>query len=133
MRENWEADCACGAVHVSVDAPPVWVNACTCTTCQKATGSVMSWTAFFPKDGVDVTGPLTAFSEAGVVTTKFCPTCGTVMILTISHVPDLLGMAVGLLEDPDFPAPENIYWTRSKPDWMALPDGITLHAKGERP
>ena len=43
------AACACGALKVTVTAPPQMVHACACLDCQRGTGSAFSYSAFFRK------------------------------------------------------------------------------------
>jgi hypothetical protein len=130
MRESWNPSCACGGVALVVTGKPEWVNACTCLDCQKSTGSVMSWTAFFAASNVTRKGMAKSYRTTTGVTTNFCTTCGTILWITLEDAPDLIGVGVGLLGDPEFEAPKNIYWTCRKPAWLPLPTGIKAFDQG---
>ena len=74
------ASCACGALTVTVTAPPRKVHVCSCANCQRKTGSAFSYNAFFADDAVAVAGEHRAWrgaSDAGRWNeVHFCPTCG---------------------------------------------------------
>ena len=50
------AACACGALRVTVSAPPGNVHICSCLDCQRRSGSAFTYTAFFAENAVSVTG-----------------------------------------------------------------------------
>ncbi|MEO0487239.1 MAG: GFA family protein [Pseudomonadota bacterium] len=55
----YKGACLCGAVRLSITAPPFLTAACHCLDCQKLTASAFSMTTMFPAEGVEITGPLT--------------------------------------------------------------------------
>jgi hypothetical protein len=124
------ASCACGQLTVTCVGPdPDRVVMCNCHLCQKQTGSPFSlqarfpneqvtikgksltWT-FPPKDGVTpVTGRTCAGSDgitnssADVVTSHFCPVCGSTVYYYRRSDPARTGVKVGAFADETFPAP----------------------------
>jgi hypothetical protein len=48
----------------------------------------------------------------------FCPTCGSTVYWKPDALPSMIGVAVGALTDPDFPAPAISIFERSKHPWM---------------
>lgn len=53
-----KGSCLCGAVQVTVTAPPLLTVACHCNDCQKFTASAFSMTTMVPKDAFVSSGEL---------------------------------------------------------------------------
>ena len=117
------AACACGALRVTVAAPPANVHVCSCLECQRRSGSAFTYTAFFAEDDVSVDGripELAAQSDAGRFhESSFCPTCGTSVFYRLEALPGVIGVPVGNFADPAFIKPAKHYWTLRRPEWLA--------------
>jgi hypothetical protein len=125
------AACECGGLRLHVSAAPVHVHGCTCTRCQRSTGSVMKLSAWFPETGVRIEGDFSTWHHAGTdapgLTACFCPTCGGGRFFrTGDYLPGTIGIAVGAFADPAFPAPDHIHWWPDRPLWLGPPLGPTL-------
>src|SRR4051812_45126931 len=103
------AACACGALTVTVTAPPQMVHACACGECQRGTGSAFSYSAFFPQSAVNIRGEHKVWrrsSDAGRWSeSSFCPTCGVTVFTRLEALPDVVCVSAGCFNDPDFPKP----------------------------
>ena len=66
-------------------------------------------------------------SDAGQwIETEFCKSCGTTVTWTLEFLPGKRGIAGGTFDQPSFwYRPERYVFTRSKPDWLEVPSGIT--------
>lgn len=131
LPSNRTASCECGALRLYVSVDPVHVHGCTCTRCQRSTGSVMKFSAWFPETGVRVEGPFTTWHSADTddpaLTACFCPTCGGGRFFrTGTYLSGCIGIAVGHFADPAFPAPDHIHWWPDRPHWLGPPLGPTL-------
>jgi len=128
------ATCSCGHLRAETPDDPGAVVACHCTECQRRTGSVVSVSAYFPRDQVTLTGESRAFSrptDSGKgMTQHFCPTCGTTLFWIGDAKPDYIGIAVGAFADANFPAPLRSVWEQSHHKWLGLPEGIKRFDKG---
>ena len=125
------ASCECGALTLRVTAAPVHVHGCTCTRCQRSTGSVMKYSAWFPDSAVQVHGTFTTWHpvlpEDPDLAACFCPTCGGGRFFrTGAYLKGCIGIAVGCFADPDFPAPDHIHWWPDRPRWLGPPVGPEL-------
>jgi hypothetical protein len=122
------AACACGALKVTVMAPPQMVHACACLECQRGTGSAFSYSAFFSEAAVKVSGKSTRWrrsSDAGRwQESNFCPTCGVTVFTRLEALPNVVCVSVGCFSAPDFPAPGRLYWNSKRHHWLDLPSGI---------
>ncbi len=124
------ASCACGALKIVTVGEPVRVHACCCLNCQKETGSVFSYSAFFPETAVSIEGEYKSWGQ-GMGSGQgganwFCPTCGTRVLLRMEGLPGVVGISVGCFADPTFPPPKTIYWWRRHHRWLAPPPGIVV-------
>jgi hypothetical protein len=120
------AACACGALRLRVAGEPTQVYACSCLLCQRQSGSVFTYTAFYREPQIStIEGPFHSWrrgSEFGRwVESSFCPTCGSQVFGRVEALPNEIGVSVGCFSDPAFPAPSIIYWGSHKGHWLALP------------
>jgi len=124
------ASCNCGQLRVTCTGPdPDRVVMCNCYLCQKQTGSAFSVQARFPNEQVKIEGKSTAWkfpiegakptsyrtcagsdgiaanSAADLVTSHFCPTCGSTVYYFRKSDPARTGVRVGAFADPTFPPP----------------------------
>ena len=123
------ASCNCGQLRVTCTGPdPDRVVMCNCYLCQKQTGSPFSLQARFPNEQVKIEGKSTAWkfpidgaeptkyrtcagsdgitnSAADVVTSHFCPVCGSTVYYFRKSDPARTGVKVGAFADPTFPPP----------------------------
>lgn len=127
-----QASCDCGQLRFRVTGDPVHVHACTCTQCQGSSGSVMSLSAWFPADAVDIDGEYTVHHHRGPAQPDryrgFCPSCGTGRFFTSGEAfPGTIAFAAGVFRDPEFPPPDFILYWNDRPRWLAPPTAITLY------
>ena len=98
------------------------IVACHCLACQRRTGSPFGLGVFHAIDTVEITGTATEFIHVGdsgrKVRCYFCPTCGSTVYWKPDVLPSLIGVAVGALGDPGFPAPAFSIFERSKHHWV---------------
>lgn len=125
------ARCACGAFVVAVHGAPAVVHACSCTACQRRSGSTFTHTAFFPETAVTVlTGDPRAWQRPGDsglgVETSFCPVCGTTLLSRPLAWPGMVGVAAGCFDERDLGPPQRLYWAQSRQPWLALPADVEL-------
>ena len=117
------AACACGALRVTVSAPPGNVHICSCLDCQRRSGSAFTYTAFFAENAVSVTGEHRNWRRQSDGSryheSSFCPTCGTSVFCRLEALPGIVGLPVGNFADPAFIKPAKHYWTLRRPEWLA--------------
>jgi hypothetical protein len=119
------AACACGALTVSVTAPPGKVHVCTCLDCQRSSGSAFSYTAFFAEAATSISGEFRAWrrtaSSGRWTQSHFCPDCGTSVFCRMEAFPGAVGVAVGCFADPGFDKPATAYWNTRRHLWLVAP------------
>lgn len=71
-----EGSCHCGAVRVTVEAPPAFINECNCTLCSK----LGAWWGYYPESEVSVDGSTSAYCRHDKllpsIQVYFCTICG---------------------------------------------------------
>jgi hypothetical protein len=150
------ASCNCGQLRVTCTGPdPDRVVMCNCYLCQKQTGSPFSLQARFPNEQVKIEGKSTAWkfpidgaepvnyrtcagtdgitnSAADVVTSHFCPDCGSTVYYFRKSDPARTGVKVGAFADPTFPPPMGSGFEEYAHPWVkniaALPMPLGHHA-----
>jgi hypothetical protein len=118
------AQCACGALRLSLREATKLVVACHCFACQRRTGGPFGVNAFYAVDAVEISGVAKEYIHVGEsgrrVRAYFCPTCGSTVYWKPDALPSMIGVAVGMLADPDFPPPMISIFERSKHRWVQL-------------
>ena len=122
------ARCGCGALELTARGEPIRVSVCHCLDCQRRTGSVFGVQARFPADRVETSGESATWARTGdsggTATFHFCPRCGSTVWYVTDGEPALVGVPVGALADPTFPAPSYSIYGDRRHRWVELPDGI---------
>jgi hypothetical protein len=150
------ASCNCGQLRVTCTGPdPDRVVMCNCYLCQRQTGSVFSVQARFPNEQVKIEGKSKAWkfpiegakpttyrtcagsdgiatnSAADVVTSHFCPVCGSTVYYFRKSDPARTGVRVGAFADPTFPPPMGSGFEEYQHPWAmnlaALPMPLGHH------
>jgi hypothetical protein len=98
--------CLCGALRFAVTTPPLWVTACFCDFCQRATGTmgivepIFDVTAFAMTRGEARVYSHVSGGSGKQVHIHFCPTCSAKTNLTFERWPDRLGVYSGAFDTP---------------------------------
>ena len=125
MQRN--AKCSCDQLEVVFDGDPFVTGVCSCTLCQRRTGSAFGVGAYF-KDSqlLEITGVTKIFNQVSDaqrnVERHFCGICGTTVYWKADFQPNYIGVAVGCFTDPDFPEPSASVWNCTKFKWVEFPE-----------
>ena len=119
-----DARCSCGAVALSLPGPTTRVAACHCIECQRRTGAPFGVAAFYPAEIVTISGVpkeyVRAAASGGSVRFYFCSECGSTVYWKPDNLPAMIGVAVGAIADPNFPAPAKSVFEQSKHMWVEI-------------
>ncbi|RXT52357.1 GFA family protein [Bradyrhizobium betae] len=119
-----DARCSCGAVSISLPEPTKLVAACHCIDCQRRTGAPFGVGAFYPVEAVTISGTpkeyVRAAESGGKVRFYFCSDCGSTVYWKADNLPAMVGVAVGAIADPNFPAPIKSVFEQSKHAWVEI-------------
>ncbi len=126
------AECACGAVSVTVTGAPRTMLHCACRDCQKATGT--GHQPFFGVHDSDLaivgrTTTWTVTADSGAMMARhFCPVCGTRISARSSRWPGTTLVPAGLFgAAADWFAPNAVIFARSLMDWDEIDATLPRH------
>ncbi len=95
---------------------------CSCTECQRRTGSAFGVSSYWEEAQVTLDGESTAWSRTSdrgrQFEQHFCPTCGTVLWWRAAFLTGKIGIAAGCFADPAFPGPEIAVWNTHRAPWL---------------
>jgi hypothetical protein len=122
--------CLCSALRFEVDGEPRFQGYCFCADCRRASGSGFVPFMGFAATDVHISGPTRQFRSAsfrgGESVRNFCPTCGGLVFGGIVGEDAEHTIYAGALDDPAAFQPKVAIFGRDKPDWVVLPEGITV-------
>lgn len=118
--------CLCGAVRYELAAPMLFGGFCYCLDCRKASGS-HSASMGVPLAALTVTGETRDYSRpgdsGGMVTRKFCPTCGSGIYSSGSRE-GVVMLKAGTLDDPEHFKPMASVYVKRAPSWDKPREGL---------
>ena len=120
-NSNYSGQCLCGEITYIVNAEPVFMGNCHCKDCQRTSGSAYIPAMIFPEQGVTITGEVKYFSsEADSGNTHlrgFCPNCGSQLFGKLSHMPGMIGIKAGTLNETSNFVPKLDFHVTSAAVW----------------
>jgi hypothetical protein len=121
---QFSGGCLCKAVRYRVTAAPVAVRTCWCRTCQYLGAGSGTVNALFASDALTVEGDLAGYSSVAdsgnAMLRRFCPRCGTQVLVNSAARPQFTGVRVGTLDDPGSVAPASTIWVSAAPAWAVI-------------
>ena len=126
-----QASCVCGQLALRYEGEITRTSICHCHACQRRTGSVFGVQVRLTKADTFVKGETTTFKrfgdDGGLITSYFCPQCGSTVFWEIDVLPGSIIAAAGAFADQSLPAPTfSVYEARMHP-WVSLPDEGVEH------
>jgi hypothetical protein len=126
MKLPQTGGCQCGKVRYEVTEAPLNVYTCHCLDCQRLTSSAFSLGVVVPETGFRLTGieprRLQRMADSGRTNVRLvCPECGS----WVTSMPrdGLVRLRGGTLDDTSWLRPTRHIWTRSKQQWVTIPEG----------
>ena len=125
MASN-EGGCSCGEVRYRLSSDPLFVHCCHCLNCQRQTGSAFVINVLIEADRVELLAGaprrVDVPRDDGRTQKIFrCPTC-QVAVYSDYGRPDIRFVRAGTLDDPSQVTPDVHIFTRSRREWITLPD-----------
>ncbi len=121
---KFSGGCLCKAVRYRATALPVAVRACWCRTCQYLGAGSATVNALFSSDALTIEGVLAEYStvadSGNAMLRRFCPRCGTQVLVNSAARPQFTGVRVGTFDDPSAVQPAATIWTSAAPPWAAI-------------
>jgi hypothetical protein len=126
MSVQREGGCACGAVRYRLASDPLFTHCCHCLSCQRQTGSAFVINLLIEADRVELLAgdprPVDVPRDDGSKQRIYrCPDC-QVAVFSEYGRREVLFVRGGTLDQPSSVTPDVHIYTRSKLDWIALPE-----------
>ena len=126
MNEVREGGCSCGAVRYRLASEPMFVHCCHCLNCQRQTGSAFVINLLIERDRVELLAgepePVAVPRDDRSKQRIFrCPDC-QVAVFSEYGRPQVLFVRGGTLDEPRYVTPDVHIFTKSKVDWVELPE-----------
>ncbi|WP_454761127.1 GFA family protein [Caulobacter segnis] len=126
----FKGGCLCGALRWQADRAPTFMGVCCCADCRKASGSGFIPFMGFAAEALTITGPAMQYRSrafrGGEATRNSCPNCGGLVFGGEHGLHDSHTIYAGSLDDPGLFKPAMALFGRDKPDWVVLPEGVTV-------
>lgn len=125
--------CYCGKIRFQASQPPKTVNYCHCSDCRRVTGAPVAAFAAFdekslsfsPDEGQKIS------KTSGVVRT-FCDACGSPITGRYDYLPNIVYIALGLLDQADNYPPKLHSHEDNRLDWLHIDDKLERHSGSAR-
>ena len=122
-----EGGCACGEVRYRLTSQPLFTHCCHCLNCQRQTGSAFVVNALIETNRIELLNgePQPVDVPRGTRKQRIfrCPTCQIALFSRYTRAA-IRFVRAGTLDDPSAVAPDVHIYTRSKLDWVQLPESV---------
>jgi hypothetical protein len=123
-----EGGCACGAVRYRLTSEPLFVHCCHCLNCQRQTGSAFVINLLIEADRVELVAgepkPVDVPRDDGSMQRIYrCAICEVAVYSEYAR-PEYLFVRGGTLDEPRAITPDVHIYTKSKVDWVVLPESV---------
>ena len=125
------ASCVCGEVRFEVSGSLSGASHCHCSMCRKAHGAAFgTYAAARATDFRIVSGEdrITRYRSSGGVVRTFCARCGSTLQWLRESKPEIVDIALGVLDDDPGVRPAAHIYVASKAPWHEITDRLPQHA-----
>jgi hypothetical protein len=121
-----EGGCSCGSVRYRLTSAPLFIHCCHCLNCQRQTGSAFVINLLIETDRVELLAgepqPVDVPRDDGSMQQVYrCPSCD-VAVYSQYGSPDFRFVRAGTLDEPRGVTPDVHIFTKSKVDWVVIPE-----------
>jgi hypothetical protein len=120
--------CLCGALRYLAGGEPLYAGFCYCRDCQRASGSAFIPFIGYAAGAVTITGEARQYRSTsfrgGESVRNFCPICGGLVFGGVAGRDESHTLYAGTLDEPSAFRPQMAIFTRDRPGWAPLPEGI---------
>ena len=121
-----EGGCSCGSVRYRLTSAPLFIHCCHCLNCQRQTGSAFVINLLIDTDRVELLAgepqPVDVPRDDGSMQQVYrCPSCD-VAVYSQYGSPDFRFVRAGTLDEPRGVTPDVHIFTKSKVDWVVIPE-----------
>jgi hypothetical protein len=125
------ASCLCGDVRFEIGGALSGASHCHCSMCRKAHGAAFgTYAAVNAADFRVVSGAerITRYRSSPGVVRTFCACCGSTLQWLRESRPEIVDIALGVLDDDPGVRPDRHIYAGSKAPWHEITDDLPQHA-----
>jgi len=124
MTPTIKGRCLCGAIKYEIADQPKEIGHCYCRDCQIKSGSDQLVYLAFALNALNIIGPIKWYPSVGDSGSPkkhgFCPECGSTLVGTTEHWPNLVVVYAGSLLDNSSFKPKSNIWVKDAPKWSCI-------------
>jgi hypothetical protein len=129
-EKRYTGGCLCGALRYEADGPPLYAGHCYCVDCRKASGSGFIPFMGFASTAIRFTGETRQSrcksARGGEAVRNFCSVCSSLVFGGEVGRDDWHTVYAGSLDDPSLFHPQIAIFTKGRPAWAVLPEGLVV-------
>lgn len=122
------ASCLCGGVRLSFEYKPKSVSHCHCSMCRKFHGAAFGTYGSVARSGLVVEKGeelMSEYQSSDIASRTFCKVCGSSLFFQFKATPDVIDVALGLLDDDAETLPRSHIFYADRPNWSGpYDDGL---------
>ena len=130
LETPYTGGCLCGAVRYEATGEPGATGHCYCADCRKASGSGFIPFMGFPASILTFSGETLKFRSPSAsgreAVRNSCPACGSLVFGGEVGKTDSHTIYAGTLDDASRFRPRMAIFTRDRPEWAVIPEGLTV-------
>jgi hypothetical protein len=120
--------CLCGALRYEARGEPTMTGHCYCADCRKASGSGFIAFLSFPNSAIRIDGESHIFvcksARGSDAVRNSCPVCASLVFGGERGKDTSFTVYAGSLDEPQTFKPQIAIFTRARPDWAMIPQGL---------
>lgn len=129
-KYNFTGGCLCNSLRFRVDAEPLWVAHCHCTSCRRNTGAAFATFVGVSDEAFAYeTGSPRRYESSTGVWRSFCADCGTPVTYEADRFPGEVHINIGTLDAPQDFVPTGHVWVEEQLPWLHIVDGLPRHPR----
>ena len=129
-NESLEGGRQCGSVRYRMTGSPVLAALCHCSMCRRANAApAVAWAMYQESKVAFTRSAPTLYESSPGANRGFCPRCGTQISFTAEHLPGLVDITIGRLDDPSRVPPALHYWESKRLPWVHFADQLPRYAE----
>jgi len=127
---RYTGGCLCGALTYEAEGEPLYAGHCYCADCRRASGSGFIPFLAFARGTVRFSGQTWQFrspaANGNEAVRNSCPVCASLVFGGEMDRSESFTIYAGSLDDPSMFHPTIAIFTAGRPQWAAIPPGLTV-------
>jgi hypothetical protein len=132
-EQRYAGGCLCGSVRYEAVGAPKFSGLCFCADCRKASGTGFVGFMGFATGALTFRGATRIYTcpaaRGGEAVRNSCPVCGSLLFGGRVGIDTEHTIYAGTLDDPSLFKPQIAIFTRGRPAWALIPEGLRVYER----